>query len=379
MYPDVFQGLDKFVHFILPNIPAYLGKTDFPNADTQVFQRFDGFPVTSSEVTPLLRYSLKKFGLKFEGTVTYFRRAAATLTGQISHHLAEKMALYLGHSRRVHDKHYRILMGDFGLSEMFSQLELMQTNPFPTVISNKDNSNQISQQLNIIDSPDNSIPISQPSNIEIVFSNDCVSYSSGKVIENTSSMQFSSEYFDSGKVDSLCSNDASQINKDTLSETLVNLSLWDSVDEVSYNPIYSTPNRSCTRSFRNNLVKKDKVCRLIISPIQLDATSHHKSQLNKSLFSQLFAKSHHRSIFFLRTDEYIFISVFDDLILRVSHRALVKRKVILERAFSNAKLAPLIRNLREHFLNCDISKMLVNKVRTLGYKARMIAGSVSSS
>ena len=93
MYPDVFQGLDKFVHFILPNIPAYLGKTDFPNADTQVFQRFDGFPVTSSEVTPLLRYSLKKFGLKFESTVTYFRRAAATLTGQISHHLAEKIFL----------------------------------------------------------------------------------------------------------------------------------------------------------------------------------------------------------------------------------------------------------------------------------------------
>ena len=72
----------------------------------------------SSEVTTLLRQFLKKIGLKFKGTVTDCRRAASTLTGQFSPHFAEKMALYLGHSRRVHDKHYRIQMGDFRLSRM---------------------------------------------------------------------------------------------------------------------------------------------------------------------------------------------------------------------------------------------------------------------
>ena len=40
------------------------------------------------------------------------------------------MALFLGHSRRVYEHHYRIQMGHYGLVEVFKRLASMQKQPF---------------------------------------------------------------------------------------------------------------------------------------------------------------------------------------------------------------------------------------------------------
>ena len=137
IYADVFLELYKFVRQILPRIPAFEQQTKSFTTSSNVFITFNGNPITSSNVTPLLRRSLKSIGLNFKGTVTDFRRAAATLTGQINPQLSEKMALFLGHSRRVHDRHYRIQLGHFGLAEVFTELGMMQSNPYSCNISSE--------------------------------------------------------------------------------------------------------------------------------------------------------------------------------------------------------------------------------------------------
>ena len=144
VYADVFWGLHKFVMHILSKIPAFQEKTKAFTSCTNVFNTFNGDPITSSQVTPLLRKCLKLIGLDFKGNVTDFRRAAATLTGQINPSIAEKMALFLGHSRRVHDRHYRIQLGHFGLAEVFTELGMMQSNPYSCNISSNAQSSVLS-------------------------------------------------------------------------------------------------------------------------------------------------------------------------------------------------------------------------------------------
>ena len=67
--------------------------------------------------------------ISYRGTITDFRRAAATLTGKRSPALSEIMAQFMGHSRRVHDRHYRIQYGINGLLGAYKQLEYLQINP----------------------------------------------------------------------------------------------------------------------------------------------------------------------------------------------------------------------------------------------------------
>ena len=89
-----------------------------------------------------------------------------------------------------------------------------------------------------------------------------------------------------------------------------------------------------------------------------------------SLYTKLFQKSHHRSIFQLRQDEHRFITLFSDIISRIAQRKLVKRCEILERAHNSKGLVQIMEQLRFNFPNDDIDKKIFNKVRTLGYKAR---------
>ena len=64
----------------------------------------------------LLRKFLLTMGIEFNGTITDFRKAAATLTGKLNPNLHETMAIFLGHSRKAHDRYYRIQYGHDGLS-----------------------------------------------------------------------------------------------------------------------------------------------------------------------------------------------------------------------------------------------------------------------
>ena len=119
-----------FFNHVLPKLTL---KDQVPSK--HVFQTFSGEPISSSVVSRIVRSGLLELGISYMGTVNDFRRAAATLTGKFNPNLSEKMALFMGHSRRVHDKHYRVQLGHNGLVDAFNTLEKMQTNPFSEQLS----------------------------------------------------------------------------------------------------------------------------------------------------------------------------------------------------------------------------------------------------
>ena len=66
-------------------------------------------------------------GIKFSGTVTDLRKAAASLIRKYAPNIHEKMALFLCHSIKAHDEYYRIKLGHDGLTETFNSLEKFQS------------------------------------------------------------------------------------------------------------------------------------------------------------------------------------------------------------------------------------------------------------
>ena len=131
VYSNVFRALRMFVQNVLPKLPVCKSKVSKLCDTSPVFQTFSGNAVATSLVTPFVRCALREMDIVYDGTMTDFRRAAATLTGQLMPSLTDKMSQILGHSRRVHEKHYRVQYGHFGLIEDFLQLENMQSNPLP--------------------------------------------------------------------------------------------------------------------------------------------------------------------------------------------------------------------------------------------------------
>ena len=77
----------------------------------------------------MIRRGLLDMSISYRGTVTNFRRAAATLTGCQNPAVSEKMAQLMSHSRKAHDKHYRMQSGQYGLLCAYKVLENMQKNP----------------------------------------------------------------------------------------------------------------------------------------------------------------------------------------------------------------------------------------------------------
>ena len=345
-------------------------------------------------------------GLNFKGTVTDFRRAAATLTGQMNPDLAEKMALFLGHSRRVHDRHYRIQLGDFGLAEVFKQLEVMQTNPYPC--NSLSNSSLSSQQLfmekhqsiesNVFSHSsltdmsihcegymhDDAINLDFDSNISIV-TPPVEAEISVELVENTiddldetpddifelSWVEIDDDIPING-VDKNTNDPSTIADENSTCHLNVNTNTSFHVPSIGFSDI--RPPSSVDKGFidkqsTTNLISTGKVCRLLISPLKIDSPLQ-SSPHNRSLFSKLYGRSHHRSIFTLREDEHLFISVFSDLINRVAQGIIVTRKMILEKAYSNSDMVSLIKKLQTYSSDGDVEKKIVNKVRTLGYKTR---------
>ncbi|KAI6646943.1 hypothetical protein LOD99_9037 [Oopsacas minuta] len=130
LYSSTFRALKIFTQIILPKLEIYSSGKSNLGPYSPVFQIFEGKNVESSLVTPFIRRCLKDMEIQYFGTVTDFRRAAASLTGRHKPHLVEAMSLFLGHSRRAHDKYYRIQFGHFGLIDAFIELEKLQTDPF---------------------------------------------------------------------------------------------------------------------------------------------------------------------------------------------------------------------------------------------------------
>ena len=99
----------------------------------------------------------------------------------------------------------------------------------------------------------------------------------------------------------------------------------------------------------------------------------NSSNLTLSTKSQLdltFQTGHHRSIFYLQKDEELFLSVFSDIITRITERKIVRTVDILDRAYSNVRFSPLLHKLKSSLSKSTMNKKLTNKVRTVGYALR---------
>ena len=129
VYPEIYLALHTFSEIILPKLNRYSYSNAGLTENSNVFQTFTGETIPSSRVTPLVRHHLLQLGIYFRGTITDLRKSAATLTGKFAPDLHELMALYLCHSRKTHDRYYRIHLGHDGLSKAFEKLETFQTHP----------------------------------------------------------------------------------------------------------------------------------------------------------------------------------------------------------------------------------------------------------
>ena len=125
IYKEVYRALDIFITRILVRIPS----KNAINITSRLFMTYTGRPIESSQVTPILRDYLERMGLYFKGTISDIRKAAATLTGKHDPNLHELMAQYLCHSRKAHDRYYRVQLGHQGLTHAFSSLEKFQSHP----------------------------------------------------------------------------------------------------------------------------------------------------------------------------------------------------------------------------------------------------------
>ena len=95
------------------------------------------------------------------------------------------MALFLGHSRRVHEHHYRMQMGHYGLVEVFKRLASMQKQSFAEVstLSMANSPDNNSNYAIIISSCDvdfhnsNEVSVDKPTNdVSLVTKNHCFDF-----------------------------------------------------------------------------------------------------------------------------------------------------------------------------------------------------------
>ena len=124
-----FDDLLTFVNFVVPKLPKFVSGIHTLLKTSHVFYTFDGTVLNSSRLTPLFRKALLNMGISFSGTVTDLRKASATLTGKYFPQMHELMSLFLEHSRKVHDKNYRIHLGHDGLIQAYKALEIMHIQP----------------------------------------------------------------------------------------------------------------------------------------------------------------------------------------------------------------------------------------------------------
>ena len=127
VYHDTYDALSNYIKCILSKLPKYGSGIHHLSNTAKVFQTYKGDSLSTSCVTPLFRKALMELGIRFNGTVTDIRKATVTLTAKYCPHLHDLMALFLGHSRKVHEKFYRINMGHPGLLEAFETLEKIQS------------------------------------------------------------------------------------------------------------------------------------------------------------------------------------------------------------------------------------------------------------
>ena len=394
VYPDIYLALHIFSQGILPKLAIYSNSKSGLTEET-----LNGDAILSSRVTPLLRHYLLSLSIRFCGTITDLRKAAATLTGKFAPDLHELMALFLCHSRKTHDKYYRIHLGHDGLSQAFEKLETFQTNPDVQFNTETVHSTNLSSILH-----------SQPSVLHSTQGSQC-----GMNSFHQTSAQFgsiSSANSHSGKefnLDDLnCTDRVISFSEDLQSsmphstpkdqeivrlisqaEIISNDPEFDTYlpeydhsenevshmsgcsiinDEITIERLHLTENRSAELKLKTFDININKLS--CPSTIIRFAAPVNENEISSSAGETTSIKSSSKCRFMSQNDENIFESVFSKLIRRVSKKYPVNRREILAIMVKSTEFRPVLLRLRNKFSNRVVEKKVVNRVRTNGHTIR---------
>ena len=249
---NIFTALTVFIHCVLPKLPVYLSRSKTLDDYCPVFQTFTGSLINSSLVSPIVRRGLLDLDILYSGSVTDFRRAAATLTGEQNPALSETMAQLMCHSRTAHDRYYRIQNGNSNLLSAFLQLERMQTTPFSANI-NQNSSSPISPLCNYSSS---------------INCGTLIHPCSGSLMDNTpGDYDGNDESFIDHLVDNSFSNTSYEFNLHNYTESQINNTI-DIVPEISLSNDESINLHHSPRTLHNNNSLGDN-CHIYIDDSQV--------------------------------------------------------------------------------------------------------------
>ena len=431
IYPEIFHALFFFICRILPKLPVYSNFQRRLTKNSHVFQTLNGEALFSSKITPIVRDYLAQTGLHFTGTITDIRKAAATLTGTFAPDLHELMALFLCHSRKSHDKYYRINMGHNGLSEAFQMLESFQTEPFIDSSKTNDSLVENCQSHTSMDSQNHS-PISSLQNTPMKeFCSQQISRGNFihdqqptlSSIHSTRSLHVDENYIEcedesidisfreTYRCKSFESN-ISDLDHIPLSHNSVSLeeichtshtrvSEFESANISPCPPQHSTPkshnrqfdtktqtlsssdNHSCSSrkdildevpnfTFNRSSMVSLKSFDICIVKLDISAAKYTRNISDGTSAIYVGNPDHLNSkkLFLSLKSELIFNDVFSDHVLRIANRRTVTKREIVSSLNQSAKFQPVLLQLRERFSDDIIYIKIVNKVRTRGNLTR---------
>ena len=379
LYPEIYKALEVFIDVVLKKLPGYSIDQSTLTKKSPVFQTYYCQRLSSSRITPILRKFLSHLSIKFEGTVTDLRKAAATLTGKYNPNLHDLMALFMCHSRATQERYYRVKVGRDGLSVAFKNLENFQTNPdsrtYPdecsqgTIDTLRKNSFSF-EASNACHSPNSNLHLD--------------TYSELPITSNTPSCQSDGVSFDKGSFN--ISTPISYLHQPDLYSLNNPISSLHSIMDVnrmnlSIPPIESNDSTEnlleldtniepFSRSSRNNSNSN-------ISPISgvvklkdfhIPLTNMNMTSYRRVAKSCLVTKHSSGKLLFHVVDDTLFMQVFSDLITRIATKIPVTRREILVHASSSVSFRPLLHKLDLVFPKDILFRKIVNKVRTLGAK-----------
>ena len=428
IYPEIYAFFDVFLTTILRKLPCYNNSDVFGRASA-VFQTFNGDPIPSSRITPILRNFLSDISINFVGTITDLRKAAATLTGKYNPKIHDLMALFMCHSRAAHDKYYKINIGHDGLVDAFKSLENFHSiEPSPLQSPcNVDLSSDFYNGADILDTSfHTSSQFSSPRvfnrNIPLLAPNDTTTKK-----QSNSNSTFSCS-FPVSSPNQLNRNNS--INDLTFSDTFISKNQFSSQSTTlgivnqsnEFPPVEeSTPNQVENNvlfpAFSSNsppgqLSNIDSVTESIFSPTvsnpidilhesddlrsrgsaiscSLNDVSHSSISRRKSLSNALILRDFHIPLMdlsslrkesaavtqppketrlFHQTKEQVYLDVFAQILDKIRQKLPITRREILDTAFGSSLFSPLLKDLKNHFSNVDTENKIVNKVRYFGSK-----------
>ena len=264
------------------------------------------------------------------------------------------MSLFLGHRRRAHDIYYRIQFGHFGLVDAFVELEKSQTDPFM---------DKLVQIYAVTDPTVSSLTTS------VDFSD----------ISNCSTLVHQKDLLS----DPLCTSISKfVINSSTLSSLINSISDKYIVSRLNTNSSnLSPPNNSVLDNHCRSIVsvrdcfggRRMSLKEFSIRIPRLDVRNLYNAVSAKNISSNLnnikAMKNNKKYLFSLKSDETIFLNIFQKFISRVENHLPVSKAEIIHKANNNSEFAPVLLLLKSGHSG-DVYQKVYAKIRTIGYGLR---------